>query len=1052
MLPEEVVERIIEVLAERGKKVLACLRTADAFLRQAAEDDAGLRYAESAGYNIREALDAVVEDSEAVRDGVPSALDAWNRYLGSLGSSPEARDAAWRPLEIEMSRLGKRRNSASSRASKLIGFLRRRTGVDALPGGADPVTEYKKLHDESSKAVHGDAALATATDLFDRAVAWFVRIFAPPESIIQAIRKLAREPYRSLEQLDRLQQIAYDEHHLRLFFAAVTDPAWLPAMLQRGLITLPEANGLWPVAALIDGLGQSHAPEVATVLEDLGGRVKTLPQGLRIPAAFELLRVALHIGPHGHGVAGTIVESYFQERNIIGLAVEVVRQAAPEAPVVKRIADVAIGTEPFDNNYYRNTVLLKQLAAGLTLDNAKTRIELLAAKLARLITPANLTLPLDTARLTAELDEHPRIADNMAHHLARMLHRARELGVPTDDLLSWIRKVPDEAGDRLASSVLTLADDIPLGNKIAHITRRLAAPVPTGDDQDLIEAIHAAAPPPEKLVEWTDTLGTPPEPTGDDSSRPPEDWYRVWRWSPLLPSEALAAWAEPIAEVTRHVGEPGTSHLGHRSPRSWSTKEESPYSADELASYPPLEAARTIAAWRPGTSDRWQLTSARVLARTLEQTIASDPQPWAADAVNVVEALREPIYVLHYFRALADNAQTVSTHTSAVLLAAARARSARWEPVALGSDNYEFEPDWHNVDATSVDLAANLARCDGNLAESLDGVWTWATTPIELAPDAEPEHPYDEMTDALFHAINSARGCGLRATIWLARWELRNVGAIRPQFEALLTATLGVPGAAGSEYRAILAQYRPVLENSVPEWCDANLSQLFGQDALGRNALAMTLKYSQPTASFFARFCQTLVTAARRGLPHADAWLALALVDEVYPFDTIIRSLRGDADAVQALGNQIAFHGQHVAEDSREMASALSLWRQLIAADRRLVPGVALRSSGRWSLVTAIPDSIWAELTLASLRITAGKVDLVIEVADRCATAEVTEATLELFRLLLENDIPWERGHVALRARATLTANPCALNSTDGRALDRRLTELGFPAPPDDAA
>jgi hypothetical protein len=48
--------------------------------RQAATCHCGLRLAESAGYNLREAFDAVVEGRSPVSGGLPAILEAWGRY------------------------------------------------------------------------------------------------------------------------------------------------------------------------------------------------------------------------------------------------------------------------------------------------------------------------------------------------------------------------------------------------------------------------------------------------------------------------------------------------------------------------------------------------------------------------------------------------------------------------------------------------------------------------------------------------------------------------------------------------------------------------------------------------------------------------------------------------------------------------------------------------------------------------------------------------------------------------------------------------------------
>ncbi len=57
----EVAERVVAELGRHGEKIVAWLRTANALIAQAVDDDSRTSLADSAGYNLREALDAVVK-------------------------------------------------------------------------------------------------------------------------------------------------------------------------------------------------------------------------------------------------------------------------------------------------------------------------------------------------------------------------------------------------------------------------------------------------------------------------------------------------------------------------------------------------------------------------------------------------------------------------------------------------------------------------------------------------------------------------------------------------------------------------------------------------------------------------------------------------------------------------------------------------------------------------------------------------------------------------------------------------------------------------------
>ncbi|WP_116200045.1 hypothetical protein [Amycolatopsis circi] len=79
----------------------------------------------------------------------------------------------------------------------------------------------------------------------------------------------------------------------------------------------------------------------------------------------------------------------------------------------------------------------------------------------------------------------------------------------------------------------------------------------------------------------------------------------------------------------------------------------------------------------------------------------------------------------------------------------------------------------------------------------------------------------------------------------------------------------------------------------------------------------------------------------------------------------------------------MAFLVQPYDPDNPRLLLASDFWRALIDADRKTVPAEVLSSSGRWAFVTGLDDEVWSTQTLQVLDVTAGRIDLVTEVADR---------------------------------------------------------------------
>lgn len=68
-----------EVGPVAGERILRCLWTPSNLLQTSYLDpQEGVRYAESAAYNLREALDTVVRDNPAGNGGLATVLDAWD--------------------------------------------------------------------------------------------------------------------------------------------------------------------------------------------------------------------------------------------------------------------------------------------------------------------------------------------------------------------------------------------------------------------------------------------------------------------------------------------------------------------------------------------------------------------------------------------------------------------------------------------------------------------------------------------------------------------------------------------------------------------------------------------------------------------------------------------------------------------------------------------------------------------------------------------------------------------------------------------------------------
>lgn len=1042
-LPPEVAERVLVELPGRGEKVLASLRTAAVLIAQAVSDNRGLRFAESAAYNVRETLDAVVSGRSPVEGGLPAVLDAWSRYESELVQPGNDEAASLEALQDVLRRVAEKRDRSSYHASQLLGYLRVKSGVDPLPGDLDPVKEYGQLRREASGSLHSETALDAVTALYDRTVAWFIRMFTPPDALVHAIRTLAAEAWRGSEQVTRLGELVSNQHHLRLFLGRLVDPAWLFPLHEAEIVKLPEPGVPWPVASLVEGLGRRAPTEVAALLERLLDDAKRLCPEQRLDARFELLRVATQLGAAGHSVVAGVVNAHPEDRAVRALGTGAVKRADPTDLLVEQVARAVLRGEPHDHDRHYYELMLERLEVGLNADNVAGRVRLVAAKVREVAKHAELDgEALDIARLTADLGEDDRdYLVVVTHYLARLVVHARRLDVSSAQLLDWTKNIPGEIGERVTCRILAGADDVPIHDKIDHITRRLASSTATGDDKDLIDDVLANDPGPASLTAWTEALGSPSPASADTPL--PRDWARVGRWSMVLPEHLLIPWQEPIAQVTAYLGAPSPTALDQRT--SWSTMltGQPAHSTDELAALPVLEAARLVARWRPDAEGEWRLVSARELARTLQTVVEAKPERWSTDPRAVVTALREPVYVPHYFDALSNKATEVAPQTPAIIAAAKLVRTERWTPTVLGTDDFDFEPDWQRVDTATVDLVAALANHDAPLAEDLDTAWTWTLTLLDHALNTNDQSLNGR--DALNRAINKHTGRSLQAVLALAGWEYRHTTSIRPQFAEILDNVVRISGSVGMEFRAILAARRVFLETVARDWLDRNTTILFRDNELGHETFDLTLKYARPaTPWFYSNLRDDLYAAARRNTKYAIGCLLVGMLrhEPGYEPDAIIKALRGNTAALATAAGEITFIVRNSSTDTPEQAAAVEFWRTLLDANRDIVPAKALRSAGRWALVAGLADTTWSELTIRTLERTDGIIDFALEVAERCQTTSLPASTKTLL-LLLGKGEPWEQDHIARTATEALR-NVNTDTDENFHPLRTRLIELGY--------
>lgn len=601
-IPREVADQIVKDLG-RGPKILDCLCTAAHLIAEAREDQTGLRLVESAAYNLREALDAVVVGQDSGPSGMPPVKDALDRYR--IASSEPGADevAALRRLASDLGRLDVAGDLLGHRTRQFLAWLEERTGIKPLPGDDDPSQQFSALRDAVNATLHDSGTLPLVAGCYDDAIGWFIRVFTPPDERVQAIVELARTPLTDPSQVAVLKtRIAYNAHHLVRFLSEVRDPAWLDALFDDGLIHPPRDGEPWPVAALVSGAGGIAPTSTISLLERLRSAASSADPGEFLALDRNIIQLCLRLGSDAHALVSTIVRKRPTDHWIQRIAVYIAKDADPSALIQVTVADAVIANHTTSDASDQTRTIARLLTDGLDAENARERLGLLALKLTKLaagsrarVSPPGieaLNTPDDGDDLRGELLI-------LAERFTNAIGTWRDLGLPTSDLLELVGHISGEVGERVVCRVLAGASDVSREAKLSHLRGRLASRTATGDDRDLVADLGDLAD--GEIAQVAAAFGQPslaPEPDDHRYVELPPDWARAWRWSMVLPSAVLAGWETAVAAVTERHGTPDVGALGRRAPRFLSARPESPYTAEQLSELPPIEAAELVAAWR----------------------------------------------------------------------------------------------------------------------------------------------------------------------------------------------------------------------------------------------------------------------------------------------------------------------------------------------------------------------------------------------------------------------------------------------------------------------
>jgi hypothetical protein len=874
------------------------------------------------------------------------------------------------------------------------------------------------------------------------------QLFLPPDARHQELTRLAELEKPTKADVVILKSLLAAPSHLQYFLANIHDPGWLELLDSAGLLEPAGGQSVWPVFAAVEQLGKKHADRLSVLLAAMFDRWGPDPD-----KAFAIARAAFELGAEGQDVVLRSARQHPTASPLAWLAVQAAQKADPHDEFVQEVADTVIsGVMQSGVDLYLKP-LLNSYVSGVTAENQAGRVQILCFKLMRVPRDDRHRRDLRVLRAGSIADPPGHGEDDLFPSLLRalveVLRRAAEFtAVP--ELLEAVSALPADLRDRLRAWILASGGGAEPRLLIGEITEAISSRRPTGDDLRLVAAAIQSSQPEQYAGAWAAALGAPPTVAESGAAlaagEVPEGWLRAFYWAALLPVAVTTGWTAVIAVLSAAYGEPSPAGLEQR-PRVEASWGHTPISEKELRGMTPDDAARLIAAWRPGRG--YPLSGPRELGRTLETVVKADPALCAATPLRTGGLLREPIYLSHYMRGLAE-AETLGGVPIGELVDLIVLTSTHpWQPTAMGDPTYDYDPDWEGAESAALDLITAIARKDLGFAGRKEEIWVF----LDHLARARDQGTNVPDSDPLTQALNRPCTRALRTMFDVMGHEYRDEGTVRPAALDLLAETLTLSGPDGAQHRAIIAPRLAFLHHIAPSWVEDHRNQLFGADApddLGQTTVDLALAWGRPNSWLLEHFREQVRDAVRRTSDNALDHFLVAMLWQVpgYSVDEAViflRSLGRLSDAGQPFGRLLGSNDA----SAEHAALAAQFWEKSIHEGTV----ETLAGFGWYAEISALDDVTWARLTRQTLNITRGRIDWPRRVADRAARPQPTPDTLEILNLMLRG-LPesWDQRSVLDTATLAIKkANHPQTDTPEYQRLRTTLLERGVALPSPDA-
>ena len=962
---------------------------------------------------------------QAVIDVFQAAKDNGERWDGisrqvvdanrCLGMSPPYVEKDIQRLRDTIGKLEDFHKRDTTHQTRLRTAIRNRVGREPPIGDDYLLTGYKTLISDLVKIVHPSVkktqtALAEVRVHYEKAIDILEKIILLSIHIGEIIR-LAELAEPQNTDASRLNEIMSNADDCACFASHMISPIWFE-IIDGDMLKPPAENSSWIVTSIAYHLKDAHLDAFIRWINKNWDRWTMNDAGLN-----HLGRVGFKLGDHGFSFLVRALKKKHSLAPLCNFATLAYITAKPSNPQLVKLADCLLNPDSALDDYDKSHIILKKLVAGMDSSSTEERIYVLVDKLQSHLKSEDPRFIF----LSGSIADIGRNVSNatygMIGSLRDALQKARELGMPTPQLIELLGSLPEKTRSRFVAWLYSQADDVDCSKFIDFIVFSCCIRHPTGDDALLLDRLKRDCNMESVATQIADAIGKAPEPDElvDILQRNLGEVDRRILWGLMISLRTdLPRW-ERCRDILRAYGSNrGLVEQGRHAIRT-SLNSESPITQKEFDSTDPYTMAARIAAWRPAAKDHFDPTSTYDIEQELEDAVKRNASKWAKNPTRIIELLQYSTYVSRYFRGLTSAEDPLDPYADQMISAIRHARAHPWPAVPLELHPFDYDSDWNNLDVTSIKLVESMIRNNVQLSkESLSGAWDLV---YEVANRVvQPSTGTENHTNATGRSRTSA----FRALLYLIQYVKDRNGSVPEMALAVLTRALQLTGQNGVQHRAIFAPWISFLCSAIPNWFDQNESLLFGSRApenLGRVSLDMYLecypeqvlrdmypKWTHMDKFILKNYRRNVLDAVSKDVQGAIDGLVLGMLWEVDGYDQkyLAEYLTRIGPKYVSLAGECSAWILSKKNYTKYVPQGIIFWERVL--DMSPKPE-ALDGYWMWAAVSALDQDQWERLMLRTSEMANGKLGIAEQVAERIKSSfRITDAGLRILTLLIKAD------------------------------------------------